>query len=254
MSLLRARRQNGFTLAELLIVIAIIAVLTAIAIPIFTTQLSHAKEVACQANRRALLGELSDRRMLEGGLTQAEAEQILSDYGRLCPGGGTVTVAVEGEAVTIRCDVHGATSAGGNGATTGDALAASYLQKFETYVADNQATYHNNTGLRDAFAKAGNSGPMLVVNNQKYPVEPYYSQSSGECWLFARVSGGTGWMASYLYNPQNGIWYEPLNYNQTQTTSRTITFSSVKALNEAVTAVVKRDGWRAVASYELVKS
>lgn len=36
--------KNGFTLAELLIVVAIIAVLVAISIPIFTTQLEKARE------------------------------------------------------------------------------------------------------------------------------------------------------------------------------------------------------------------
>ena len=35
--------KNGFTLAELLIVVAIIAVLVAISIPIFTGQLEKAK-------------------------------------------------------------------------------------------------------------------------------------------------------------------------------------------------------------------
>ena len=37
------REKNGFTLAELLIVVAIIAVLVAISIPIFTSQLKKAR-------------------------------------------------------------------------------------------------------------------------------------------------------------------------------------------------------------------
>ena len=37
-------KSNGFTLAELLIVVAIIAVLVAISIPIFTSQLEKARE------------------------------------------------------------------------------------------------------------------------------------------------------------------------------------------------------------------
>lgn len=37
------RGKNGFTLAELLIVVAIIAVLTAVAIPVFTSQLKKAR-------------------------------------------------------------------------------------------------------------------------------------------------------------------------------------------------------------------
>jgi prepilin-type N-terminal cleavage/methylation domain-containing protein len=48
------RQQNkGFTLAELLIVVAIIAVLVAISIPIFNNQLKKARLATNQANARA---------------------------------------------------------------------------------------------------------------------------------------------------------------------------------------------------------
>jgi prepilin-type N-terminal cleavage/methylation domain-containing protein len=48
------RKQNkGFTLAELLIVVAIIGVLVAISIPIFTSQLRKARVAVNQANARA---------------------------------------------------------------------------------------------------------------------------------------------------------------------------------------------------------
>ena len=45
--------KKGFTLAELLIVVAIIAVLVAISIPIFTSQLRKARVAVNQANARA---------------------------------------------------------------------------------------------------------------------------------------------------------------------------------------------------------
>ena len=50
----RKREAKGFTLMELLIVIAIIAVLVAIAIPVFAGQLDTAKDAADKANARAL--------------------------------------------------------------------------------------------------------------------------------------------------------------------------------------------------------
>lgn len=44
--------KKGFTLAELLIVVAIIAVLTVVAVPIFTTQLEKSREETDIANMR----------------------------------------------------------------------------------------------------------------------------------------------------------------------------------------------------------
>ena len=47
------KNNKGFTLAELLIVVAIIAVLVAIAIPVFTTQLEKSREATDIANVRS---------------------------------------------------------------------------------------------------------------------------------------------------------------------------------------------------------
>ena len=49
--------RKGFTLAELLIVVAIIAVLVAIAIPVFNGSLTKAKEATDVANLRAKYAE-----------------------------------------------------------------------------------------------------------------------------------------------------------------------------------------------------
>ncbi len=54
----KIREKEGFTLAELLIVVAIIAVLVAIAIPVFTTQLEKAKEATDAANIRSAYAEV----------------------------------------------------------------------------------------------------------------------------------------------------------------------------------------------------
>ena len=55
---LKKRGNKGFTLMEMLIVVAIIAVLIAIAIPIFTSQLENSREATDAANIRSAYAEV----------------------------------------------------------------------------------------------------------------------------------------------------------------------------------------------------
>lgn len=52
------KNNKGFTLAELLIVVAIIAVLVAIAVPVFNTQLEKSREATDMSNVRAAYAEV----------------------------------------------------------------------------------------------------------------------------------------------------------------------------------------------------
>lgn len=55
---MKKMNNKGFTLMEMLIVVAIIAVLVAIAIPVFTNQLEKAREATDQANIRSAYAEV----------------------------------------------------------------------------------------------------------------------------------------------------------------------------------------------------
>lgn len=60
------RSRQGFTLMEMLIVVAIIAVLVAIAIPTFSSSLHKAREATDLANTRAYFAELQADYMMSG--------------------------------------------------------------------------------------------------------------------------------------------------------------------------------------------
>ncbi len=85
--MLKKRNEKGFTLAELLIVVAIIAVLVAIAIPIFTSQLEKSRQSTDLANVRAAYAEAMtnalDSSAGTGNATSQPMTQHDGDWGKL---------------------------------------------------------------------------------------------------------------------------------------------------------------------------
>ena len=70
---MKRNNKKGFTLAELLIVVAIIAVLTAIAIPVFTTQLERSREATDLSNIRSAYAEAVSDYLANGASSETHA-------------------------------------------------------------------------------------------------------------------------------------------------------------------------------------
>ena len=66
------KNKKGFTLAELLIVVAIIAVLVAISIPIFSSQLEKSRDAVSVANMRAAYAEAASAYLTANGQAVAK--------------------------------------------------------------------------------------------------------------------------------------------------------------------------------------
>ena len=104
--------KKGFTLAELLIVVAIIAVLVAISIPIFTSQLEKSREATDEANIRSIYAQLSADVLTDTVVTDntncpAAASYKVEKNGDLYTGTATYTMTQQksgtasGNAITI---------------------------------------------------------------------------------------------------------------------------------------------------------
>lgn len=85
------RKEEGFTLVELMVVVLIIGILVAIAIPVFGAAKSNAQKKSCYANQRTIEGSANSYNA-ENGLFAADV-QALVDAGYLktspkCPAPG----------------------------------------------------------------------------------------------------------------------------------------------------------------------
>lgn len=73
----KLQNKKGFTLMEMLIVVAIIAVLVAIAIPVFNGALTKSKEAADVANVRATYAEWQTAMLTENTKAPADKDAFL---------------------------------------------------------------------------------------------------------------------------------------------------------------------------------
>lgn len=102
------RNQRGFTLVELMIVIVIIGVLAAIAVPAYSSYVSKAQERTCEANRRTI-STAATMYYIENN-EYADDIEDLSDYldnvdSLKCPAGGEYEL-VQDDSFDVTCSKH----------------------------------------------------------------------------------------------------------------------------------------------------
>lgn len=98
----RVHRKSGFTLAELLIVLAILGILIAIAIPLFGTQLDQVTRQRDEANMRSAQSMAVMQYMIDGEPGSAVYYAHMDDNHNM-----TVDTVQEGAQYTISFDAAG---------------------------------------------------------------------------------------------------------------------------------------------------
>ena len=110
----KTSRKAGFTLVEIMIVVAIIGLLAAIAIPNFIKARATSQQNACINNLRQIDGAISEWALENGQSSGATANAtVISAYIKLnsansvpgCPASGTYTYGTVGAVPQISCSL-----------------------------------------------------------------------------------------------------------------------------------------------------
>lgn len=214
----------GFTLIEMLIVVAIIAVLLAVSIPAVMNQIAKAKETVCLANRRNLKFELIYKNATGEMDYLSDMQAYVKASDSRCPAGGVFTVSFHNDknasgGITITCGIHD-----GDDSLTGFVSLGLYekIQDVRDALREGKEPWmaDNNDKVRKKFFEIyGENLPTVNIEGKMLYIQPYVAKSSSSDFsatlLYATGNDGNNgnnkWQTSYVYDPQMGKWYKCLD-------------------------------------------
>ena len=79
------RKEEGFTLVELMVVVLIIGILVSIAIPVFNAAKANAQKKSCYANQRTIEGAAQTYSAEQNGTLPTDAGQLVPAYIKVAP-------------------------------------------------------------------------------------------------------------------------------------------------------------------------
>ncbi len=238
----RISSKHGFTLMEMLIVVAVIAILIIVAIPVFSAQLEKTREGVCSANRRSLQGVVMSGALVDEEKPKAYFEALSSgDIERYpCPASGSFSWvgAADAESGYVTCSKHG-----------GNSIENQLYKDFrEMYDGWKNAGKNSNDAIRAALLKEyGSKWPQLVTGGKTLTISPYINlfNNDSSIVIFANGNSATenasNWYSGYIYDPDEQRWYSGKSF-------------SVNSFNnwQEVKQEMQNRNWQPLADYSVI--
>ena len=245
------RKKDGFTLIELIVVIAILGILALFLVPSFIGYAQDAKKAVCDSNLTSI------NRAYQATLTKLgsdEAEELLTDVMNnkdneyfstmpKCPDVGdylieAYTTEMGKTAYRVKCTIHSKTTSTIPVQIT-DQIQDLFTnrekyEKFNGGKAITDTQLKSNDFVRKVLKEAnGGKWPILTLgDSNEYYVQPYMDtfgdNASNDIYVFATSSKSDNyWGASFIYEEASGLWYQAPDKKQTIMISG-LSFNEVK--------------------------
>lgn len=224
--------KKGFTLTEMIVVLVILAVLAAFAIPTMLGFVSHSQESLCDTQRMDIVRLFETQARMTPGLDiNTFAEENYGNEAHLCPGGGVYYgysyYESENQAVGIMyCSEHTTVA---NGRLYLDTLVL--LDKIKdmtdeqkrAYLGITDNNFSNDTYRAKILAENGGQWelmPQSVLDKTAYQqtssdlrIQPYFFGTKWDQSIIYTntakdTSGSNLWATNLVFNHENGKWYE----------------------------------------------
>lgn len=231
-------RDAGFTLVELIIVIAIIAVLTAVLVPQYIKYVESSRKTVCENNRSEIIRAVDQEHIAHGDLSVLDIYARDHAEDRICPSGGVITAGMDANGhLTLTCSKH-------NTATWNKEVIATIKQEFDKKLniannMDSGALVNSNSQSSAVVAALKDVGIDLEKMDAKSwaYIRNNNSQQGIFCWTSvdiqntavdtlvpvmrynANLGTYTAWMYRVTTVSNNGYTYNVLRENRAVETS-----------------------------------